>query len=104
LCVWSKKWNKRLIEEARFYFNNDTSGDTITTFHLEAVIAFEHCIATSFKTTNWKNIIAHYEMLNKISPSPITELNKAVAILELDGAEAAFAALNLIKEKSKLLS
>ncbi len=97
-----KKWNHALIEEGSKYFNESASGETISSYHVEAAIAFEHCSAGSFQKTNWKNILELYNLLNKINPSPITQLNKAVVIFQIYGAEKALQELNAIKEINKL--
>jgi RNA polymerase sigma-70 factor (ECF subfamily) len=79
-------------------------GNSISSYHLEAAIAFEHCTAKTFENTNWNRILEYYNWLCTISPSPITELNKGVAIMQVHGAEAALRELNLIKERKKLES
>ena len=97
-----KKWNRALIEEGSHFFAESASGDNLSSYHLEAAIAFEHCVAKNFEDTNWKLILDYYELLCKISPSPISELNKIVAILHFHGAKKALKELELMKEKKKL--
>ncbi|MBA3662709.1 MAG: sigma-70 family RNA polymerase sigma factor [Bacteroidetes bacterium] len=97
-----KKWNIALIEEGILYFNKAASGDVITSYHVEAAIAFEHCTSPHFARTNWTAILNHYELLRKIKPSAISELNRTVAVLQLHGAEKALKELNDIKGKNKL--
>ncbi len=98
------KWNKALIEEGIKYFDRSASGEAISSYHLEAAIAFEHCTAENFEKTNWKIILQYYEMLCQILPGPITELNKVIATLQVHGANKALKELNSIKEKNKLES
>lgn len=98
------KWNRALIEEGSKYFNIAASGETISSYHLEAAIAFEHCTAKSFEKTNWKLILNYYELLCEIAPSPISELNKVVAVLHAHGPAKSLQDLNAIKEKNKLAS
>ena len=98
------KWVAALIEEGNDYMNKAAFGNTVSTYHIEAAIAYEHCTAESFKETNWKKILDYYEWLCKIAPSPINELNKAVAVMELYGAAIALEELESIKEKKKLES
>jgi RNA polymerase sigma factor (sigma-70 family) len=95
-------WNFNLIAQGNEYMNKAASGSSISTYHLEAAIAFEHCTAESFSKTNWKRILELYDWLCNISTSPITELNRTVAILQLHVAAAALTALNYISEKKKL--
>jgi RNA polymerase sigma-70 factor (ECF subfamily) len=77
-------------------------GNEISPYHLEAAIAFEHCTARDFSETNWKRILELYEWLCTLSPSPISELNKVVAIMQVDGPEKAQQALVKIPDKQKL--
>jgi len=96
------KWDHKLIEQGNEYMERAAFGNSITTYHLEAAIAFEHCTAESFDKTNWARILELYDWLCNISSSPITELNRTVAILQVHGAAQALAALNNIEDKRKL--
>jgi len=96
------KWNKELIELGNEYMNKAAFGNEISTYHLEAAIAFEHCTAESFSKTNWARILELYEWLCKISSSPVLELNKAVAVMQVHGAQSALEALKEISDKKKL--
>ena len=96
------KWNRGLISRGNDYMNQAAFGNAISTYHLEAAIAYEHCTAKSFDTTNWKMILEWYECLCNISSSPITALNKIVVLLQVYGAEKALQQLEQIEEKKKL--
>lgn len=98
------KWNLELIELGNKYMNMAAFGNDISTYHIEAAIAFEHCSAKNFDETNWQRISELYELLLKISPSPIIEVNRAVAVLQLDGASAALKAIENISNKRKVES
>ncbi len=98
------KWNVELIALGNEYMNKAAFGDVLSSYHLEAAIAYEHCIAESFDKTNWKRILELYEWLCKISPSPISELNKTVAVMQVLGAEEALKALTTISDRKKLES
>ncbi len=99
-----KMWNAALINEGNGYMNRAAFGEVVSTYHIEAAIAYEHCSAKTFKDTNWERILKYYEWLCKISPSPINELNKAVAVMELHGATSALKELESINDKKKLES
>ena len=98
------KWNRKLVDEGNTYMNKAAFGDEISTYHLEAAIAFEHCIAENFAQTNWKRILGYYEWLCRISQSPVTELNKAIVVMQVEGADAALQVLNKIGDRKKLES
>ncbi|MES1224221.1 MAG: sigma-70 family RNA polymerase sigma factor, partial [Bacteroidota bacterium] len=55
------KWNQELISLGNEYMNRAAFGNTISTYHLEAAIAYEHCIAESFDKTNWQLILEWYD-------------------------------------------
>lgn len=96
------KWNYNLIAEGNEYMDKAAFGDAVSAYHLEAAIAFEHCTAPSFKETNWERILQLYQWLTQISPSPITEMNKAVAVMQVHGAQEALKSLQNITDKNKL--
>jgi RNA polymerase sigma-70 factor (ECF subfamily) len=95
-------WNPILIELGREYLARAAFGESISTYHLEAAIAFEHCKAMDFEATDWAKILGYYDWLNQLAPSPVTEMNKAVAILNLHGPQPALEALEAIQEKQIL--
>jgi RNA polymerase sigma factor (sigma-70 family) len=96
------KWNYNLILEGNSYMNKAAFGARISSYHLEAAIAFEHCIAEKFDTTNWKRILELYDWLLAINPSPITEINRAVVILKLQGSSMALSTLKKISSNNKV--
>ena len=97
-----KKWDRALIEEGNRYMDIAAFGNQVSSYHLEAAIAYEHCRAESYEKTNWKHILKLYEWLCKIFPSPVAEMNKAVAILQVNGAKEALAAIGLINDQKKI--
>jgi RNA polymerase sigma factor (sigma-70 family) len=98
------KWNFDLIALGNEYMDKAASGNEISSYHLEAAIAFEHCTAYSFSQTNWKRILELYELLCKVSASPISALNKIVALMQVHGAKKALEALEHISDRKKLES
>src|SRR6185295_5812765 len=62
--------------------------------HAEAGIAAEHCFASSFADTRWNAIADLYAMLERIDPSPLHTLNRAVALAEAQGPQAGLAVLD----------
>lgn len=98
------KWNYELISLGNDYMNKAAFGNEVSSYHLEAAIAFEHCAAETFEQTNWKRIVELYEWLSKISSSPVIGLNRAVAILQTEGASAALHVLEQIPDKKKVES
>ncbi|HQT91276.1 MAG TPA: sigma-70 family RNA polymerase sigma factor [Candidatus Kryptobacter bacterium] len=96
------KWNFELIAFGNEYMEKAASGNSVSKYHLEAAIAFEHCTAGSFEKTNWKRILELYDWLCKISPSPVSELNRTVAVLQVRGPDSALKAVLEIQDKRKI--
>jgi RNA polymerase sigma-70 factor (ECF subfamily) len=69
------------------------AGEVFSRFHAEAGIAAEHSFALSFGQTRWKEIADLYAMLERIAPSPLHTMNRAVAVAEWQGPEAGLALL-----------
>ncbi|MFN2440504.1 MAG: RNA polymerase sigma factor, partial [Chitinophagaceae bacterium] len=88
------KWDWKLIEEGNEYLNKAAFGDSLNSYHVEAAIAFEHCIASSFEKTNWQQILAHYDLLVRIHPTAIIALNRLTVVYKIKGAEETLKELN----------
>jgi len=78
------------------------SGQTLSRWHIEAGIACEHALAPTTAATNWKRIVDLYEDLLQVLPSPVVELNRALAIAELHGFAHGREALERIRDDRKL--
>jgi len=96
------KWNKGLIKKGVHHLEASASDDSISKYHLEAGIAYEHARATDYKQTNLKNILRCYNLLCSFYPSPVTELNRAIVIGEINGPAEGLKAIECIKEISYL--
>jgi len=82
--------------------NKSAYEESVSKYHLEAAIAFEHCTAESFDETNSVRILELYEWLCRISSSPIHELNRAVAAMQVHGATEALRVLANIRDNKKI--
>ncbi len=91
-----RRWDQALISRGIAYLNAATDCDTVSTYHLQAMIACEHCCAKDFAATNWNNILSCYNLLYQINPSPVIALNHAIALGEQYGPAAAIAAIHAI--------
>ena len=63
-------------------------------YQLEAAIAACHAEAQNFAATDWAQIVVLYDMLLILAPSAVGRLNRAIAVWQLDGPEAALRALD----------
>src|SRR5262245_49886897 len=96
------RWNQHLIERGIYYLNESASGDRISRYHLEAAIAAHHSIAPGFAETDWAAILLLYDDLTQTHPSPIHELNRAIAVAQVHGPDAGIAAIEQIQELENL--
>jgi len=79
------RWNRTLIEEGARLLERSARGTVVSEYHVEAAIAHVHARATSIETTEWTEIVALYDRLMEIRPSPIAALNRAIAIAQVEG-------------------
>jgi predicted RNA polymerase sigma factor len=86
-------WDRERIRLGAEWLVRSAGGEVFSRFHAEAGIAAEHCFAPSFQETGWKEIADLYAMLERIAPSPLFTLNRAVAVAEWQGPEAGLAVL-----------
>lgn len=87
------QWDKQHIMMGLSFLERSARGDILSRFHVEASIAAEHCLASSFEQTRWDKIVASYEVLERIAPSALHRLNRAVAMAEWQGPQAGLAVL-----------
>jgi RNA polymerase sigma factor (sigma-70 family) len=95
------RWNRQLIALAYEHFKQSSQGESISAYHLEAAIASYHAAAPSFAQTNWQAIYYCYNLLMKVQPSTIVELNRAIALGYSDGPKAGIEALTKIEGMGK---
>src|SRR6267378_804028 len=98
------RWDRSLIEEGVLYLRRSARGDQFSRYHVEAAIAVEHCLAPTYEETPWAEIAQLYSALDRVVPSPLNRLNRAIAIAEWKGAEAGIAALESGEPPPWLLS
>src|SRR5690606_5970891 len=80
-------WNRALIEEGQELVYRAMQGPEIGSFTLQAAIAAVHAGASSSEETDWSEIVGLYDLLLRANPSPVVELNRAVAVTMRDGTE-----------------
>ena len=90
------QWDQPLIAAGLGFLKQSTRGDNLSRYHIEARILAEHCLAPTFKQTRWDQIVASYELLERIAPSPLHCLNRAVAMAEWKGPKEGLAVLQFV--------
>ncbi len=86
-------WDRDQMRQGAAWLERSARGAAFSRFHAEAGIAAEHCFAPSFQETRWRAIAELYELLEQSAPSPLHTLNRAVAVAEWQGPDAALALL-----------
>lgn len=93
-------WDHKLISVAETWLARSAKLGEMSTFHLEAGIAMQHCKASDYDDTNWEIIVRLYDRLIEILPTPIYVLNRAIAKAELGDVKAALSdLLDLVDDK-----
>jgi RNA polymerase sigma factor (sigma-70 family) len=81
-------WDQALIQQGVYFLDRSAQGEEITSYHLEARIAYWHCIKED-SPEKWEDILYLYNQLLTINYSPSVALNRAFALYKVHGAEAA---------------
>lgn len=84
-------WDATLIDEGHDLVRRCLATNRPGPFQIQAAINAVHTDAIEPSMTDWSQIVQLYDQLRLISPTPIVELNRAVAVAELDGPEVALA-------------
>jgi RNA polymerase sigma-70 factor (ECF subfamily) len=87
------RWNTQLINEGVALLTDALRRQPPTRYAVEAAIAAVHAEAPSWDDTDWSEIVGLYDTLLRLSPSPVVQLNRAVAIGFRDGPRAGLDAL-----------
>ncbi len=90
------RWNRQTIERGFYHLEQAAVGAEMSEYHLQAGIAACHAVATSDAATDWATMLAYYDDLAVLSPSPIIALNRAIALARVQGAPAGIAELERI--------
>jgi RNA polymerase sigma-70 factor, ECF subfamily len=92
-------WDQRLIASGFRHLGLSADGDRVTAYHLQAEIAAIHATAATDDDTDWKKIVALYEQLYELEPTPIVALNRAIALSRWQGPQAG---IRVLEELAKV--
>jgi RNA polymerase sigma-70 factor (ECF subfamily) len=96
------RWNREQIAEGMALVEKALESHRFGPYTLQAAIAAVHAEAESTAETDWRQIVALYNQLVRIQPSPVVHLNRAVAIAMCDGPEAGLAHIDAVLEHGEL--
>lgn len=95
-------WNREQIAEGLALVERAMSSLRIGPYTLQAAIAAVHAEATGLSLTDWTQIVGLYDVLLRASPSPVIELNRAVAVAMRDGPQAGVELIEAILDRGDL--
>jgi RNA polymerase sigma-70 factor (ECF subfamily) len=95
-------WDKALIEEGSQLVARALSMPGFGPYTIQAAIAAVHAEARDAASTDWSQIVGLYDALLERTPSPVIELNRAVAVAMRDGPAAGLALVNAILDRGEL--
>lgn len=96
------QWEARLIMEGQMLVERALSTRRFGAYTVQAAIAAVHASAPTAAATDWRQIAALYDALLAISPSPVVELNRAVAVAMRDGSESGLRLIDAILDRGDL--
>lgn len=95
-------WNQAQIREGIALVNRVLTTRRVGPYTIQAAIAASHASAPSAATTNWAHIVVLYDLLGRLTPSPVVELNRAVAVAMRDDPEAGLTLIDAILAQGDL--
>ncbi|MFC5816058.1 RNA polymerase sigma factor [Nonomuraea harbinensis] len=96
------RWDRAMIEEGLRLVPAALAGGPPGPYGVQAAIAALHDEAADVATTDWPQIVALYDVLLALAPSPVVELNRAAAVALRDGPEAGLALLDALAGEPRL--
>jgi RNA polymerase sigma-70 factor, ECF subfamily len=96
------RWDARLIAEGQALVERALSMRRFGAYSVQAAIAAVHASAPTAQATDWRQIVALYNALLAINPSPVVELNRAVAVAMRDGPAAGLSLIDAVLGRGDL--
>jgi RNA polymerase sigma-70 factor (ECF subfamily) len=96
------RWNSTLITEGTALVERAFSSEQIGPYSIQAAIAAVHAAAPTIDATDWDELVGLYDLLARGIPSPVIELNRAVAVAMRDGPAAGLALVEAILARGDL--
>ncbi len=96
------RWDRGRIAEAQGLIERAMAARRIGPYVVQAAIAAVHAEAPSFAATDWTQIVALYDVLLRVDPSPVAALNRAAAVAMRDGPAAGLGAIEAVIRQGSL--
>jgi predicted RNA polymerase sigma factor len=98
------RWNAELIAEGVALVTQALTTTRLGPYQVQAAVAAVHAEAVSAEKTDWPQILALYETLERLAPNPVVTLNRAVAVAEVHGPRAGLDLLAALEQQSAALA
>lgn len=95
-------WNRDQIAEGAALVERALASGRFGAYTLQAAIAAVHAQSRRADATDWARIVALYDLLSRVMPSPVVELNRAVAVAMRDGPEAGLSLIDALLARGEL--
>jgi RNA polymerase sigma-70 factor, ECF subfamily len=96
-------WNRAQIAEGEALVQRAIASPAVGPYVIQAAIAAVHANADSPDSTDWAEIVSLYDLLTRVAPSPVVELNRAVALAMRDGPAEGLTAIDAILDRGELV-
>ena len=96
------RWDQDLIREGVALVSDALSNTPLGPYQLQAAIAAVHDEAPTVDETDWKQVLALYELLEQVSPNPMVTLNRAVAVAMVHGPDAGLDLLAVLEQDPRM--
>jgi RNA polymerase sigma-70 factor (ECF subfamily) len=96
-------WNRELIAEGKELVRRSLASRRFGVYTIQAAISAVHADAPTAADTDWEQIVALYDVLLQAQPSPVVELNRAVAVAMRDGPQVGLATIESILARGDLV-
>jgi RNA polymerase sigma factor (sigma-70 family) len=96
------RWDRAQIQEGVGVLHRTLGTSLVGPYQLQAAIAAVHDEAPRADDTDWREILALYEVLEQVAPGPVVTLNRAVALANVDGPRAGLALLGTLEFDQRL--
>lgn len=97
------RWNHELIREGQDCLERAMATRRLGVYSIQAAISAVHAGAPTHEATDWSRIVALYDVLLRLQPSPVIELNRAVAVAMRESPEAGLDLIEAILERGELV-
>jgi RNA polymerase sigma-70 factor (ECF subfamily) len=98
-----RRWNRVQITEGITLVERALSSRRVGPYSLQAAIAAVHAESPNAAATDWRQIVGLYDVLFRVDPSPIVELNRAAAVAMRDGPAAGLALIDALLGRGELM-